>query len=178
MNKELSILILLILFCTISKAQISGQLLHYESPYPFAEIYFEGSDKRLKPDFDGKFELDIPKDLTELNLVLEAFEVSIIIKNIDINSKKLTLGSVNFPEFKFISDIEYKELSNLEKEECGAVYCWTELLGYLDTNFLSDKYSTFNCESKIEEIDYDPETKKITIDWQYVKSCIKNTVQH
>ena len=97
--------------------------------------------------------------------------MTIEIQNLEFDTTNLDLGIIELPAFKSIEINEFEELTESEKENCYPIYCWTQLLGYTDTNELENEYLTLNCKEKITEFEYDRTTKTVTLDWSIIKEC-------
>lgn len=124
-------------------------------------------------DGEGNFELKLPKSKNDV-FILSSW-VSIEIKNI-LNSKNINIGEITLPMRKFLSDKEYQNLTNKEKERCRTVMCWTQLIGYEFNDQLSQPCITVKCgEIKYEICDFkfDIENQKVVIDWEKIQACEK-----
>jgi hypothetical protein len=171
LRKTLYISILIIVFSGIANAQISGQLFQYESELPLAEVYLKNSDKKVESDFDGYFKLPITIETKKCNLIFNLGELIIEIQNVEFDSSKLDLGKIHLPEFKSIEIDEYNELTESEKDNCRAIYHWTQLIGYLYTNELQNDYLDLNCKKRIKKFEFNPITKTVIVDWNLMTEC-------
>ncbi|MCC1485556.1 hypothetical protein [Winogradskyella immobilis] len=138
---------------------------------PGAEIKFKESDQVVMADFDGNFVLPIESKIENLNLVISFSGLSIEIKNIELIESELNIGDFEIPYFEDISITEFELLTELEKENCLPIYHWTQLLGYFNTQKIDTDYLTLNCEKKIREFEYNPQTKTVLVDWNLIKLC-------
>ncbi len=138
---------------------------------PGAEIKFKESDQVVMADFDGNFVLPIESKIENCNLVISYSGLSIEIKNIELIEGKLNIGNFEIPYFEDISITEFELLTEREKENCLPIYHWAQLLGYLNTKKIDTDYLTLNCEKKIKEFEYNPQTKTVLIDWNLIKLC-------
>ena len=55
-------------------------------------------------------------------------------------NRKIDLGKITLPRFKDISFEAYNKLSENDKNNCKPIYHYAQLLGYLITNLLENKY--------------------------------------
>ena len=171
--------ILIIIFSGIANAQISGQLFQYESEFPAGKISIEKESDYVESDFDGNFEIDTPKNIEKFDLIINLYQgnphtyfksLKIIIENVN-DTSNIDLGKINLPSFKSIEIDEYEQLSESEKVNCYPIRHYANLLGYRYTNKLENEYLILNCENKITEFEYNPETKTVTVDWNLIKDC-------
>lgn len=180
-KKIFNISILILVFNGISNAQISGQLFQHESEFPAGKISIDKESDYVESDFDGNFEIEIPKNVKKFDLTINLNQgnphvyfkaLKIIIENIKIeNVSKIDLGKINLPTFKSIEMVEYEQLNETEKENCYPIYCWTELVGYTYTNKLENEFLTLNYQQIITDFEYNIETKTIKVDWKKIKNC-------
>jgi hypothetical protein len=138
---------------------------------PGAEIKFKQSDKIVQSDFDGNFVLPVTSENENDILVISYLNLSIELKNFELNNGKTEIGTLELPYFKDISITEFEQLSELEKKNCLPTYCWGQLLGYLRTDKLANENLTLNCKEKITEFEFNPTTKTIVVDWNIIKNC-------
>ena len=181
MRKTFYISILIIVFSGIANAQISGQLFQYESEFPAGKISIDQESDFVESDFDGNFEIEIPKNLEKFDLIINLNQgnphayfktLKIIIKNVKIkNTSKIDLGKINLPSFKSIEIDEYEQLNESEKKHCYPIRHYANLLGYWYTNKLENEYIILNCENNITEFEYNPETKIVSVNWNLIKHC-------
>jgi|GEM_PF-5764993 len=54
--------------------------------------------------------------------------------------RKNDFGKITLPQFKDISFEAYNKLSENDKNNCKPIYHYAQLLGYLNTNLLENKY--------------------------------------
>jgi hypothetical protein len=135
----------------------------------------------VESDFDGYFEIEIPKNVEKLDLIINLNQgnphayfksLKINIQNVKLkNTSKIDLGEINLPSFKSIEIDEYEQLNESEKESCFPIKHYANLLGYWYTNKLENKYLILNCENKITVFKYDPEAKTVSVDWNLIKDC-------
>jgi len=172
--KNITIIIFyLITSIGLANSQISGQLFQYDSETtPGVQISLTGSKYTTQSNFDGYFELPISSRDENINLVFMFGGLTLEIQNIEPKTQKIELGKLILPEFKSIGIEEYNNLTEPEKENCLPIYCWAELLGYLNTNQLENDYLELNCNDKITDFEYDSKSKKVKVDWQIVKICL------
>ncbi|APY06835.1 hypothetical protein BWZ20_00590 [Winogradskyella sp. J14-2] len=168
-------------FNGIINAQITGQLFQYESEFPMAKISIKGKNKIIESDFNGNFSIETDEELKSLDLIIDLNHSSsenslktlkIIIKSLKLDKKrKLNLGKIELPTFENIEITEFEKLTKSEKKECFPIYCWTELLGYINTNQLENEYLTLNCKKKIRDFNYNSKLKTVTVEWELIKDC-------
>ncbi len=163
--------ILISIFCGIANAQISGQLFQEKSEIPGVEVYFKNSKIKTTSDFDGFFELQIPKGTAKGDLIIKDWKLSVEIRNLEFEFTELELGKIELPIFKSIDIEEYEQLSELEKKSCYPIKHYANLLGYWYTNKLENDYLILNCKNKITEFEYNPETKTVSVEWNLIKDC-------
>jgi hypothetical protein len=171
LKKTFYISILILVFCGIANAQISGQLFQDKSEIPGVEVYFKNSDIKTNSDFDGFFKLQIPEGTVKGDLILKDRELYVEIRNLEFKFVKLDLGKIELPTFKSIDIEEYEQLSESEKESCYPIKHYANLLGYLYTNKLENEYLILNCKNKITEFEYNPDNKTVSVDWNLIKHC-------
>ncbi len=162
---------MILAFSGIANAQISGQLFLDKSEIPGIEVYLKNSDIKTNSDFDGFFELQLPKGTAKGDLIIKDWELSVEIRNLEFKTTKLDLGKIELPTFKSIDIEEYEQLSESEKESCYPIKHYANLLGYWYTNKLENEYLILNCKNKITEFEYNPNTKTVSVDWNLIKEC-------
>jgi len=171
LKKPFYLSILILIFSGIANAQICGQLFQYGSELPLAEVYWKNSDQKVESDFDGNFRLPISIKTKSSDLIFNLGEMILEINNVEMNSGTLDLGRIMLPEFRSLKIQEYEELTASEKEECKAIYHWTKLIGYYDTNNLERNFLLLICKEKVTEFNYNPTTKTVSIEWNKIKHC-------
>lgn len=173
MTRFLKTILFILLSLSTVESQISGQLFQYdfELPAPGIEVYLNESSNTVFSDFDGFFTLDVPENIVSSDLIIKALDLTIQIKNIDLNNLELNLGKILLPQIKSLGLDEFDSLSEAEKESCVPMYCWLELIGYYKTDELDKDYLKLNCTDKITDFVYDINSKTVKVDWSVVENC-------
>ena len=172
MQKEKIIQIaILFLFTNIGFSQINGKILMDSLVLPGATIQLNQGGNIVQTDFYGNFSLPIKSNLKKDDLVIILMDLKLEIKNVELVNNEINMGNIHVPYFKTISNTEYEQLKNSEKENHTAVYCYTELLGYCNQNELEYNFLSINCEEKITDFEYNPTNKTITVDWKQIRKC-------
>lgn len=130
------------------------------------------SDQVIESNFDGKFELEFPNDIAKTDLVFDLGDMTVKIQNFKLDeNRKIDLGKITLPGFKNVGIEEYNKLSENDKNNCKPIYHYAQLLGYLNTNKLENKYLTLNCNEGITEFEYNSFQKTVSVDWEKIKNC-------
>tara|TARA_B100000949_G_scaffold93167_1_gene83122 strand:+ start:94 stop:693 length:600 start_codon:yes stop_codon:yes gene_type:complete len=147
---------------------------------PLVKVSFalnEQNEERFeRSDANGEIELEIPADQSLSEIYFETLNGLIVrIKDVPINpNKKLNLGQIIMPEFKYISIAEYDRLTRKQKTECIPDAHYTDIYGYLYSNELEYDYLILKCaktDKKIKDFTFDPKSKIITLDWDTFNDC-------
>ncbi len=136
----------------------------------------QNKERFERSDVNGEIELEIPANLCLSEIYFETLNGLIVrLKNVPINpNKKLNLGQIIMPEFKYISIAEYNKLTRKQKRECIPDAHWTDIYGYLYSNELQYDYLILRCvktNKKIKDFTFDSKSKIITLDWNTFKNC-------
>ena len=136
----------------------------------------QNEEKFERSDANGEIELEIPTDQCLTEIYFETLNGLVVrIKNVPINSnKKLNLGQIIMPEFKYISIAEYDRLTRKQKTECIPDAHYTDIYGYLYSKELEYDYLILRCvkkDKKIKNFTFDSKSKIITLDWNTFKDC-------
>jgi len=172
MRKEKIILIaILFLFTNIGFSQIKGKILMDSLGVFYVTVQLNQGKNKVLTDFNGNFSLPIKSNLKKGDLVIIFRDLKLEIKNVELANNEINMGDIHLPYFKTISNTEYEQLKNSEKENHTAVYCYAQLLGYYNENELEYNFLSINCEEKITDFEYNPINRTITVDWKQVKKC-------
>jgi len=71
LKKVFYISILIIAFNGIVNAQITGQLVQYESEFQLAKVSLYGDSKYVESDFDGYFKIEVSDKTNSLDLIID-----------------------------------------------------------------------------------------------------------
>ncbi|EDP70681.1 hypothetical protein FBALC1_07978 [Flavobacteriales bacterium ALC-1] len=173
MKKSIGLLVVLFLALgSVANSQVIGIVLMDSLSLPGAVLELKRSKSIVTANFDGEFTLPIKSEIKKDDLFITYAELTIQIKNVDLDTAELNIGEIEIPYFKSIEIEEYEQLSELEKENCIAINHWAQLLGYLDLSRLENDYIILNCSQEIIDYTYDLKAKTITVDWSVIKNCI------
>ena len=180
----ISLIILILSNFHIGYAQVCVQFIEiYDGKIqeiPLIKVSFalneQNQERFERSDANGEVELKIPTNKKLSEIYFETLNGLIVrIKNVPINSnKKLNLGQIIMPEFKYISIEEYNSLTREQKTECIPDAHYADIYGYLYSNELEYDYLILKCiktNKKIKDFNFDPKSKIITLDWNTFKDC-------
>lgn len=172
MKKSIGVLMVLFLvFGSVANSQVKGIVLMDSLSLPGAVLELKRSKSIVTANFDGEFSLPIKSEIKNDDLLITYVDLTVQIKNVDLDTAELDIGEIHMPYFKIISINEYEQLPKLEKENCIATYHWAQLNGYIDLSRLENNSLTLNCSQEIIDYTYDSKAKTITVDWSVIKNC-------
>lgn len=170
--KTIPWLLVLVIGCTTTMyAQVTGITVMEDSTLPGVDIYWDGSTEKVTSDFDGNFQLSIPKEGTHADLVFSQMDLKVVLQQIPLSNDSLALRTVELPMFKEVDVYKYEKLSSEEKKHCKPVYHFATLLGYIDMSQLNQTYIKLYCTNPITDFKYDPATLTVTVAWEVLKNC-------
>ena len=177
----ISFIILFLSNLSIGYGQVCGQFIEkYNDKFleiPLVKVSLGLNATNFeRSDINGEFELKITPENCSSDLYFETPQGLIVqIKDAPINPyKKLNLGQMTLPEFKYISIDEYNKLTKNQKEECIPDRHYWDIYGYSYSNELEHDYLILKCvksDKKIKDFWFDPKSKTITLNWNVFNSC-------
>ncbi|TWO34014.1 hypothetical protein E1J38_004345 [Seonamhaeicola sediminis] len=174
MKNILALTLFLVMSCILNGQTIlKGNVWDGELGYPGVSISLENTEILTFSDFDGNFQLDIPKSVEKGNVIFKYVDLAIKIENFKFKTAIIDLGKVIIPLLKHIDPSEYIKLPKEKQKNIQPVTCWGQILGYIKKDELEKDNLILNCGRKIKNYSFNSKTGTIAIDYSEIRNCIK-----
>ncbi|RED48975.1 hypothetical protein [Seonamhaeicola aphaedonensis] len=174
MKNILALTLFLVMSCLLNGQTIlKGNVWDGEFNYSGVSISLENTEILNFSDFDGNFQLDIPKRIEKGNVIFQYVDLAIKIENFKFKTSIIDLGKVIIPLLKHIDPSEYIKLPKEKQKNIQPVTCWGQILGYIKKDVLEEDSLILNCNKKIENYSFNSKTGTIVLDYSEIRDCLK-----